>query len=103
MFCKSQRRQNAKRPRAVARGHYKAIDTIRLIWTRLPDGTGLDLMEKLGSKRPRFGIALTGFGMEEDIRKTREAGFQHHLVKPIDLTKLDQLIQDSVSEVTQSS
>jgi hypothetical protein len=33
--------------------------------------------------------------MEEDIRKTREAGFKHHLVKPIDLTKLDLLIQES--------
>ena len=43
------------------------------------------------------GIALTGFGMEEDIRKTREAGFKYHLVKPIDLTKLDQLIQQSVA------
>jgi len=69
----------------------------------LPDGTGIDLIKQLGSRRPRFGIALTGFGMEEDIRKTREAGFQHHLVKPIDLTKLDQLIQDSVSDGAQSN
>ena len=61
----------------------------------LPDGSGIDLMKKLNSERPVFGIALTGFGMEEDIRKTREAGFKHHLVKPIDLTKLDLLIQES--------
>jgi signal transduction histidine kinase/HAMP domain-containing protein len=61
----------------------------------LPDGSGIDLMQKLSSERPVFGIALTGFGMEEDIRKTREAGFKHHLVKPIDLTKLDLLIQES--------
>ena len=62
----------------------------------LPDGSGIELMQKLNSNRPLFGIALTGFGMEEDIRKSREAGFKHHLVKPIDLTKLDQLIQESV-------
>jgi len=61
----------------------------------LPDGSGIDLMQKLSSERSVFGIALTGFGMEEDIRKTREAGFKHHLVKPIDLTKLDLLIQES--------
>jgi HAMP domain-containing protein/signal transduction histidine kinase/CheY-like chemotaxis protein len=61
----------------------------------LPDGSGIELMQKLNSERPVFGIALTGFGMEEDIRKTREAGFKHHLVKPIDLTKLDLLIQES--------
>jgi len=34
--------------------------------------------------------------MEQDIRKSREAGFQHHLVKPIDLNKLDSLIQEGV-------
>jgi HAMP domain-containing protein/signal transduction histidine kinase/CheY-like chemotaxis protein len=61
----------------------------------LPDGSGIDLMQRLSSDRPVFGIALTGFGMEDDIRKTREAGFRHHLVKPIDLTKLDMLIQES--------
>jgi CheY-like chemotaxis protein len=54
-------------------------------------------MQKLNSDRPLIGIALTGFGMEEDIRKSREAGFKHHLVKPIDLTKLDRLIQESVA------
>ena len=63
----------------------------------LPDGSGIELMQKLSSARPLVGIALTGFGMEEDIRKTREAGFKYHLVKPIDLTKLDQLIQQSVA------
>src|SRR5437762_10451252 len=33
----------------------------------LPDGSGIDLMRKLNSERPVFGIALTGFGMEKDI------------------------------------
>lgn len=33
-------------------------------------------------------------GMEQDIRKSRKVGFQHHLVKPIDLNKLDSLIQE---------
>jgi signal transduction histidine kinase/HAMP domain-containing protein len=63
----------------------------------LPDGSGIDLMQQLNSTRPLFGIALTGFGMEEDVRKSREAGFKHHLVKPIDLTKLDLLIQEGAS------
>src|SRR6266513_5671709 len=62
----------------------------------LPDGNGIDLIQKLGSKPP-LGIALTGFGMEQDIRKSREAGFQHHLVKPIDLNKLDSIIQESAA------
>ncbi len=61
----------------------------------LPDGNGIDLMRKLHSQRPVLGIALTGFGMEDDIRKSHDAGFRHHLVKPIDLNKLDSLIQES--------
>jgi HAMP domain-containing protein/signal transduction histidine kinase len=62
----------------------------------LPDGSGIDLMKKLRSERPVLGIALTGFGMEDDIRKSHEAGFKHHLVKPIDLNMLDSFLQESV-------
>ena len=64
----------------------------------LPDGSGIDLIQKLVSKPP-LGIALTGFGMEQDIRKSREAGFHHHLVKPIDLNKLDSLIQEGAASL----
>src|SRR5262249_1111904 len=64
----------------------------------LPDGSGIDLMRKLSSKPP-LAIALTGFGMEEDIRRSREVGFQHHLVKPIDLNKLDSLIQEGAASL----
>jgi signal transduction histidine kinase/HAMP domain-containing protein/ActR/RegA family two-component response regulator len=63
----------------------------------LPDGSGIDLMRALISRRPVFGIALTGFGMEDDIRKSYEVGFKHHLVKPIDLNKLDSFIQESAA------
>jgi HAMP domain-containing protein/signal transduction histidine kinase len=62
----------------------------------LPDGSGIDLIQKLASTPP-LGIALTGFGMEQDIRRSREVGFQHHLVKPIDLNKLDSLIQQGAA------
>jgi two-component system CheB/CheR fusion protein len=63
----------------------------------LPDGSGIDLMQKLRLKQPLLGIALTGFGMEDDIRKSYQAGFKHHLVKPIDLNKLDSLIQEGAA------
>ena len=33
-------------------------------------------------------IALTGWGQEEDRRKSREAGFDHHMIKPIDYDAL---------------
>jgi signal transduction histidine kinase len=59
----------------------------------LPDGNGNDLFQALRAGRPIFGIALSGYGMEEDVRRSRDVGFAHHLVKPVDLNKLDSLIQ----------
>jgi signal transduction histidine kinase/DNA-binding response OmpR family regulator len=64
----------------------------------LPDGSGIELMRMLHSERPFFAIALTGYGMEEDIRKSYDGGFDHHLVKPVDLNKLDFLIQQGKVE-----
>ena len=63
----------------------------------LPDGSGLDLLKTLRATREVFGIALSGYGMEEDIRRSSEAGFSHHLVKPVDINKLDSIIQDEPS------
>lgn len=54
----------------------------------LPDGSGLDLMRELQSLRPVPAIALSGYGMEEDIRQSREAGFFAHLVKPVNVDQL---------------
>lgn len=59
----------------------------------LPDGSGLDLMRRLLEYDPGVqGIALTGFGMEEDLRQTQEAGFVEHLTKPINLGQLEQTL-----------
>ena len=38
-------------------------------------------------------IAITGYGQEQDRRKTREAGFHHHLVKPVDPAQLSALLR----------
>jgi signal transduction histidine kinase/ActR/RegA family two-component response regulator len=37
-------------------------------------------------------VALTGWGQDEDRRRVREAGFDHHLVKPVDLASLQALL-----------
>jgi signal transduction histidine kinase/ActR/RegA family two-component response regulator len=39
-----------------------------------------------------FLVAVTGWGQDEDKRKTREAGFNHHLVKPIRLSDVQDLL-----------
>jgi CheY-like chemotaxis protein len=63
---------------------------------RLPDGTGLDLMRRLQSRRPVRGIAISGFGTEQDQRRSREAGYGMHLTKPVDFNRLLEAI-DQVS------
>ena len=48
----------------------------------LPDGDGWQLMERLGDHRPRFAIAMSGYGTANDQQKSRAAGYDHHLIKP---------------------
>jgi CheY-like chemotaxis protein len=59
----------------------------------LPDGNGMDLMRQIRRIQPVVGIALSGFGMEDDLRMSREAGFTEHLTKPIDYPRLEAKIQ----------
>ena len=59
----------------------------------LPDGTGYELMKRAREIRPVSGIALSGYGMEEDIARSREAGFSEHLVKPTDAIQLEEAIR----------
>ncbi len=60
----------------------------------LPDGSGLELMRAIVARRgPVAAIALTGYGMEEDILRSRQAGFTAHMTKPIDFTKLEAMIR----------
>jgi CheY-like chemotaxis protein len=42
--------------------------------------------------RDAYLVAMTGYGQEEDRRRSREAGFDHHLVKPVDPDDLQQLL-----------
>jgi len=39
-------------------------------------------------------VALTGWGQDEDRRQSEEAGFNHHFVKPLDLTELEKRLVD---------
>jgi PAS domain S-box-containing protein len=59
----------------------------------LPDGSGHDLMRRLRRDRPVPGIAMSGYGMEDDLRQSREAGFVEHLVKPVSLPQLREAIR----------
>jgi PAS domain S-box-containing protein len=59
----------------------------------LPDGNGYSLMALLREKYELSGIALSGYGMEQDIVRGREAGFTEHLIKPVSVQSLDRALQ----------
>ncbi len=54
----------------------------------LPDGSGYDVISKAKQKQPVKAVAITGFGTDEDVRRGKEAGFDFHLIKPIDFHEL---------------
>jgi PAS domain S-box-containing protein len=58
----------------------------------LPDVNGYELMKQIKAYYPIQGIAMSGYGMEEDLRKSREAGFSDHIVKPASLSQLERSI-----------
>ncbi|MGI8819411.1 MAG: ATP-binding protein [Chthoniobacterales bacterium] len=59
----------------------------------LPDGSGLDLMRSLRAQHGFAGIALSGFGTEDDLAASRAAGFADHLTKPVDWPQLRSAIE----------
>jgi two-component system CheB/CheR fusion protein len=54
------------------------------------------LREQEGGERVTI-IAVTGYGQDEDLERTRAAGFDHHLVKPIDLDAFRRLLHERPS------
>ncbi|HWA88315.1 MAG TPA: response regulator [Opitutus sp.] len=58
----------------------------------LPDGNGCDLMGELRDRHGLAGIALTGYGMNDDLERSRAAGFVTHLTKPVSVQKLDEAL-----------
>jgi CheY-like chemotaxis protein len=64
----------------------------------MPEMDGLEAARQIRKHPWGAGVvlvALTGWGQEEDKRKTREAGFNHHFVKPADPVELVQLLKKS--------
>jgi PAS domain S-box-containing protein len=55
----------------------------------LPDGNGYDLMSELAKKNQLRGIALTGYGMEHDVARSENVGFDAHLTKPVRIQSLE--------------
>lgn len=59
----------------------------------LPGTNGYELMANLRDRFAMKGIAMTGYGMNEDIRLGLQAGFSEHIVKPVDVEQLEEAIR----------
>jgi CheY-like chemotaxis protein len=86
--------------RAALRAAAAAVPEIVLLDIGLPYVDGYEVARQL---REQFGkeklvlVAMTGYGQDEDRRRSQEAGFNAHLVKPVDWDALRQLLAHSVS------
>jgi PAS domain S-box-containing protein len=64
----------------------------------LPDATGYELMQQIKLHHSMKGIAMSGYGLDEDLRKSREAGFSDHVIKPANVAQLEQAIRRVVGQ-----
>ena len=71
-----------------------------LIDIGLPDMDGYEVARQirmLPGSRTKLLVALTGYGQEEDKRRALSAGFDQHLIKPVDVERLQNLLTDSAT------
>ena len=60
----------------------------------LPDLSGHELMRRLHARFGLPGIALSGYGMQNDVEESRKSGFKYHLTKPVSFDRLKSLIAE---------
>lgn len=79
--------------RSVVRADHKKFDLL-ISDIGLPDGNGYDLMIEMRRNYPDIqGIALTGYGMEQDLARSQSAGFTVHLTKPVGMEALEKALK----------
>ncbi|HEV8578343.1 MAG TPA: chemotaxis protein CheB [Thermoanaerobaculia bacterium] len=86
-------------PAALAKAHSFHPEVV-LLDIGLPGLDGYQVASRLRRRRRTARallVALTGYGQEEDQHLAREAGFDHHLTKPVDLLVIHELLARSLS------
>ena len=72
----------------ASNGHYDLL----ISDLGLPDGNGMDVVRAFAQHQSAPSIAMTGYGMDEDIRRCRDSGFTAHVTKPVGFDRLNELI-----------
>jgi signal transduction histidine kinase/CheY-like chemotaxis protein len=76
----------------------KTHPNVAILDIGLPDIDGYEVGRELRKRYKELGdelllMALSGYGQPEDIKRSQEAGFDHHLVKPVDIMVLQEILQ----------
>jgi two-component system CheB/CheR fusion protein len=68
----------------------------------MPEIDGCELVRRLadGGVRPPIAIALSGHGRPEDLARSLGAGFDHHLVKPLELDQLIAKVRERLAPIS---
>lgn len=73
----------------------RELPQVVLLDIGMPGMNGYDVARKLREQPETRGmvlVAMTGWGQEEDMARSKEAGFDHHLVKPVEPAVLSNLL-----------
>jgi DNA-binding response OmpR family regulator len=76
----------------------RAVDAMVADLT-LGDGTAIDVLQG-AARRPRVSIVLTGMDSDEDVERTRAAGFSAHFVKPTSIDDLTDALREGLARRT---
>jgi CheY-like chemotaxis protein len=66
-----------------------------------PDGNGWEILEEIANLRPKYAIAISGYGTKADRQRSAQSGFRHHIVKPIFPDRLDTVLKEATAELTE--
>ncbi|WP_051971957.1 GAF domain-containing protein [Massilia sp. 9096] len=83
-----------------------ALPQVFILDIGLPDMTGYELVRRLRRLPQHAGavfVALTGYGQQRDRDLSRQAGFDHHLVKPVEIGKLTQILAQVAGDARAAS
>ena len=84
-------------PRRALEVAGKVAPQVCLLDIGLPEMDGNELAQRLRAQPETAKsvlIAVTGYGQEQDRKRSLAAGFDYHLVKPVDIKKLDCLLEE---------
>ena len=76
---------------AVAAVKAKQFDVL-LCDIGLPDGDGCDLLAEIRTLYPIRGVALSGYGMPQDVERCLNAGYLHHILKPASVQRIEEVL-----------